>query len=287
MKILSKNAAAQFRQKTALVLAVVFLSEAVYPTASMALTSGPKAPEFSSFEPVTTTNMVNEFTGDFTYNIPVINIPGSSGGGYAMSLSYHSGETVESEASWVGYGMTLNAGAMERNKRGFADDTKSSHTYINDVPNNWTISTGASIGNIEIFSFALPISVNASIRYNNYRGFGYTAGAGISYRQGLVSLGYSVSDGSGSFSAQVNPATLLSSNKDKDKKQQIQDDYKDGCKDEAVESYKDYQKGKKTGERMGEKAKSSLGGMLGYGMHALSDQQHPGVITPYEDIVQY
>jgi len=96
----------------------------------MALTSGPSQPEFSSFEPVASTNMVDEFTGDFTYNIPVVEIPGPDGVGYALSLSYHSGTTPEEEGSWVGYGWTLNPGAINRNKRGYPDDWNGINTTI-------------------------------------------------------------------------------------------------------------------------------------------------------------
>jgi hypothetical protein len=66
--------------------------------------------------------MVNDFSGDFTYNIPVLSIPGPDGGGYSMSLAYHSGVSSEEEASWVGFGWTLNPGAINRNKRGYPDE---------------------------------------------------------------------------------------------------------------------------------------------------------------------
>ncbi|MDP1744608.1 MAG: hypothetical protein Q8L90_03465, partial [Bacteroidota bacterium] len=188
----------KFYSKVAFIMAIIMLVETIYPSAALALTSGPGSPEFSSFEPVATTSMVNEFNGGFTYNIPVLDIPGANGGGYACALSYHSGETVESEASWVGSGWSLNPGAINRNKRGIADDAKGSQvTYKNDVPANWTVSAGVQAGDIEAFSVSIPISISASLRYNNYKGFGYTAGAGYSFSKGLVSLGYSVSDGSG------------------------------------------------------------------------------------------
>ncbi|MCE3229439.1 MAG: hypothetical protein K0S32_3990, partial [Bacteroidetes bacterium] len=282
------------KRKGALFLAALLVLESVFPTVSMALTSGPAQPEFGSFEPVNTTSMVDEFSGDFTYNIPVINIPGANGGGYAMSLSYHSGENVESEASWVGYGWSLNPGAIMRGKRGFADDTKNNVTYYNDVPPNWTTSLGASVGNIEVFSFGVPLSVNASIRYNNYRGFGYTAGAGLSIRQGLVSLGYSVSDGEGSFSAQVNPAALLSNKKEEALKEEYKKKYKkaENGMDQAqvLTEYRikkdKLSKGKSTGSRMGSKASSSFLSGTGsaassYGFHSLGDKQMPTTITPY------
>src|SRR5690349_6160101 len=71
------------------------LGQMLAPLSALALTGGPTQPEFSSFEPVTTTNMVNEFTGGFTYNLPVLKVPGPEGAGYALSLSYHSGASAE------------------------------------------------------------------------------------------------------------------------------------------------------------------------------------------------
>lgn len=123
-------------------LIINLLAEIVSPTAAMALTSGPSQPEFSSFEPVATTDMVNDFSGDFTYNIPVLNIPGPDGGGYSMSLAYHSGVSSEEEASWTGFGWTLNPGAINRNKRGFADEFNAvAVTNYNKTKPSWTQSS--------------------------------------------------------------------------------------------------------------------------------------------------
>lgn len=174
-----------------------------------ALTDGPTQPEFSSFEPVTTTNMVNEFTGDFTYNLPILEIPGPHGSGYALSLSYHSGASPEDEASWVGYGWTLNPGAIVRNRRGFPDDYDGNDViYWNKVPKNWTVSVGHSVG-LEAFSIDSGLGVSTAIRYNNYKGFGLVRGVSA-HVKGIANLGYSVEDGEGSFSASINPAGFLS-----------------------------------------------------------------------------
>lgn len=114
-------------------------AEISMPTMALALTSGPSSPEFASFEPVATTDMVNDFSGDFTYNLPVVSIPGPDGGGYSMSLSYHSGSSPEEEASWVGFGWTLNPGAVNRSKRGVVDDFKAVDIeQFNKVKPNWT-----------------------------------------------------------------------------------------------------------------------------------------------------
>src|SRR5947209_7555069 len=126
-------------RKVALAMAVIQLAECAWPATVWALTSGPAQPEFASFEPVATTNMVNDFTGDFTYNLPVLEVPGANGGGYAMSLAYHSGSSPEEEASWVGYGWSLNPGVINRQKRGTPDDfSKKKVLYHNKMPKNWT-----------------------------------------------------------------------------------------------------------------------------------------------------
>ncbi len=93
----------------------------LYNGSSKAQTAGPTAPEYSSFEPVDVTDMVNLASGDFTYTIPLIEVPGPEGG-YPLALSYHAGIKPEQEASWVGLGWTLNAGAINRIVNNFPDD---------------------------------------------------------------------------------------------------------------------------------------------------------------------
>ena len=200
----------RFHKKLSVLMAVIFLYQLLFPSAVFALTGGPSQPEFSSFEPVATTNMVNDFSGDFTYNLPVLEVPGANGGGYPLSLSYHSGASPEEEASWVGYGWTLNPGAINRSKRGFPDDYKGEDVkYWNTVPSNKTVRV-SSPTSPEVFSIGSnTLAVSATLRYNNYKGFGLTAGAGLSLGHGVVSLGFSVTDGKGSFSARVNPAAIL------------------------------------------------------------------------------
>jgi len=208
--------------------------EIVQPAVAVALTNGPTQPEFASFEPVSTSNMVNPFTGQFTYNLPVLAIPGPNGSGYALSLSYHSGLSAEEDASWVGYGWTLNPGAVTRMKRGFPDDyDNASVRYWNKVPKNWTTTVGKKL-KLEVYSknpigdssamlpttppdtskqqkfIAQTYGASASVvaRYNNYKGFGYSLSAGID-ANGWGSLGFATNDGKTSYSASVNPAKLL------------------------------------------------------------------------------
>ncbi len=143
----------KLKKTICLFLALNLFFQVVSPTVGMALTAGAASPEFSSFEPVATTDMVSDFTGDFTYNIPVLNVPGPDGGGYSMSLAYHAGASSEEEASWVGYGWTLNPGAINRQKRGYPDEFKEvSVQKYNRAKPNWTQSAN--------FDIALEIASN-------------------------------------------------------------------------------------------------------------------------------
>lgn len=266
--------------------ALAIINEVLFPTVALALTSGPSSPEFSSFEPVATTSMVNEFSGDFTYNIPVLNIPGANGGEYALSLSYHSGENVESEASWVGYGWTLNPGSITRNKRGFADDIDGGNvTYFNKMPANWTGTIGFNAGNIEAFSFDAPIQLNGSIRYNNYRGFGYSVGAGISVARGMVSLGFSVSDGEMTFSPKLNVGKILKNcTTKKNSDDENTSNEKKTAKEIAVESRKKY-KDNKANKNDNDKNKLNFGAVKGkasnYSTSIYAGTNFPSVFKSY------
>ncbi|MFN3402659.1 MAG: hypothetical protein ACK40G_01100 [Cytophagaceae bacterium] len=207
-----------------LFLAINILTQICFPTAVFALTAGPSSPEFSSFEPVATTDMVNVFSGDFTYNLPVINIPGPDGGGYALSLSYHSGANVEEEASWVGYGWSLNPGAINRGVRGFPDDYNNTPVkQYNRSQVNWTATAHDKLG-LEFFSksdwelvkdtqhepqSSFPsIELTQTIRFNNYQGFNRTYSIGGGFK-GAASLNMQVASSGITFSASLNVAGIL------------------------------------------------------------------------------
>ena len=78
---------------------------------------GPGQPEMKSFQSVNANNMVDLFTGDFSYNIPLLDV-----GGYPVNLHYSSGITMDQEASWVGLGWNINPGSISRSMRGLPDD---------------------------------------------------------------------------------------------------------------------------------------------------------------------
>ena len=58
-------------------IVINILTQLGFPTLSFALTSGPAQPEFASFEPASTSDMVSLYSGDFNYNIPPFNRPGT------------------------------------------------------------------------------------------------------------------------------------------------------------------------------------------------------------------
>ncbi|MEM9337619.1 MAG: hypothetical protein AAGA66_02745 [Bacteroidota bacterium] len=83
--------------------------------------SGPTAPEYTSFEPISATDLVQLTTGDFTYQIPLMEIPGKTNS-FPISLHYHAGIQPEQESSWIGLGWNLNVGAINRFVNLFPDD---------------------------------------------------------------------------------------------------------------------------------------------------------------------
>lgn len=163
-----------------MLMAINMMFEFVWPTAAFALTTGPSQPEVQSFEPVETTDMVNLFTGDFTYNIPLLNVPGPNGG-YPINMAYHGGVSMDQEASWVGLGWNINAGAINRSVRGVPDDFNGDNVKVTQsIKDNWTLGLGVG-ANVEIFGGDPGVAVGLNFRYNNYKGFGYSLDAGLTF----------------------------------------------------------------------------------------------------------
>ena len=89
---------------------------------TIAQNSGPNTPDFSRFEPVDATDMVNLLTGDFVYTLPILSVPNRGYGAHPIALSYSAGIMPNQEASWVGLGWTLNPGSIKPNINGTPDD---------------------------------------------------------------------------------------------------------------------------------------------------------------------
>jgi hypothetical protein len=169
-------------------LAVSFIAELVSPSVAFALTSGPAQEEFASFEPASTSDMVDLYSGDFTYNIPLLSVPGPNGG-YPINLAYHSGVGMDQEASWVGLGWNINMGAINRQMRGLPDDFKGDNVR-QKLHMKESVHVGINFGNLsssssqtlaemqEVFGSPsvaeeAPSTASAQVYYNNFKGLGY------------------------------------------------------------------------------------------------------------------
>lgn len=149
-------------------------AEIVAPNVAFALTTGPSQPEVQSFEPVGTTDMVDMFTGDFTYNIPLLDVEG-----YPVNIAYHGGITMEQEASWVGLGWNINPGVINRTVRGIPDDFNGDVIKRQfHVKDEKTLRVGLA-GGKEIVGRGDPdakakvkayVNAGVNLTFNNYRG---------------------------------------------------------------------------------------------------------------------
>ncbi|MCR6641090.1 MAG: hypothetical protein NVV82_19380 [Sporocytophaga sp.] len=174
MKLLRKKI---FIKGVSVFLMISFLNTIIFPTISFALTSGPTAPEYTSFEPVDTTDMVDLATGDLTYNIPLLEVPGSEGG-YPLGLSYHALVTPDQESSWTGLGWNINPGAINRMANGHPDDLLNANQVITD---SWPG------GNTKMYSVGVGIYIfNVGLQFatDTYRGLGVGGYAGVGYPLG-------------------------------------------------------------------------------------------------------
>lgn len=187
---------ARFIRVTTCFVILGFLQQILAPMQAYALTSGPSQPEVQSFEPISTTQMVDPFTGDFTYNIPLFDV-----GGYPINISYHSGVSMEQEASCVGLGWNINPGVINRNLQGLPDDfmgdkIKYSENFKPQVGINLSAEfSKTKEQSVELFGYtvmeiddytlidhfygdqtSLEWTASFGLQYHNYRGVGYDVG---------------------------------------------------------------------------------------------------------------
>jgi len=168
----------KFTKFVASYLAIMVFLEMTQPLRMYALTGGPAQPEFNSFTPIGTSDMVDLSGGDFNYNIPIMDV-----GGYPLNLAYNSNVSMDQEASWVGLGWDLNVGQINRQMRGLPDDFNGDKmTYENNMKPNTTVG-GSMNGFISPFgTLENLISLGIGIKYNNYDGFGFSINGGLSYQ---------------------------------------------------------------------------------------------------------
>lgn len=154
--------------------------------ASQQFTTGPSQPEMKTFQSVNAKDMVDLFSGDFSYNIPLLDV-----GGYPVNLHYQSGITAEQDASWVGLGWNINPGVISRNMRGLPDDFSGGEDKVSKEisikPNRTFGLTGGF--NTELAGFPLNLSTTLGIFHNTYKGWGTEIGASASISAGVGGKG--------------------------------------------------------------------------------------------------
>ncbi len=169
---------------------------------SAAAAAGAGQAETSGFSIGSTDGMVDKFTGDFSYNIPLADVEG-----YPITIQYNSNISMNSDASWVGLGMNLNVGDVSRDMRGLPDEFNGEQT-INRTFNQLPESTiGAKLGGYVaggvvlggVFSPSLQVTMLVGEYSNSYIGFGTTfdlmLGAKASMASDVLDLGLSGSLG--------------------------------------------------------------------------------------------
>lgn len=213
--------AQRFKKPIAAFLLLVFFVNTFFPSTAYALTSGPEQPEMKGFQPVGINDMVDLFTGDFRYNIPLLDV------GYPLNLTYNSGMSMDDEASWVGYGWSLNPGTINRQLRGIPDDFNGKGSggdvIEKQIMTKPFISKGISNPTIllKIKGKKRPnkmpkVKVNVGLSHNNYTGvkaeLGFNATLGqVNFlgTSATVNMGISTDnkDG-GNLTANVNLPTI-------------------------------------------------------------------------------
>ncbi|PWV55749.1 DUF5977 domain-containing protein [Chitinophaga sp. S165] len=159
-----------------------------------AFIGGPTQPEMQAFASVNNANMVDLFTGNFSYSIPLLDV-----GGYPIAIGYNSGISMDQEASWVGLGWNINPGTITRNMRGLPDDfsgTEDTVQKVSSIKANRTFGGGVG-ADVELVGFPLPkkgsgdVSLKGSVGlfYNTYRGLGMEVAVNSSINAGSASMG--------------------------------------------------------------------------------------------------
>ena len=158
-------------QKLIAAFFLAVFATSLVPSNAWALTSGPEQPESKGFQPIGISNMVDLFSGDFHYSLPLLDV-----NGYAVNLTYNSGQSMDDEGSWVGYGWSLSPGAINRQLRGLPDDFNGTGPGGDEIEKQ-TATKPMIIKSISP-TFALkrksrkafPLKFNVTFSHSNYTG---------------------------------------------------------------------------------------------------------------------
>ncbi len=146
---------------------------------------GPTQPEVQGFTPIGVSEMVDPFTGDFSYNIPLMDVEG-----YPINIAYSSGVSMDQEASWVGLGWNLNMGSVVRSMRGLPDDfdgdqivkVESREAEKNiSVDLKWTPEIWGNEDLITGIGSSVGLTIAPSFNFSNYTGLDASLSFGPSF----------------------------------------------------------------------------------------------------------
>jgi hypothetical protein len=141
-----------------IIRSIILVILLVWGTQIQAL-SGPMQPEVTQFEPVDGTDMVNLSSGDFSYVLSLLEVPGPDGG-YPIAMNYHAGIGLNQDATWVGLGWSLSPGSINRIVNGYPDDYSNGgiKTRQHAIGSSWGVGIQIGVG---------PIGMNVNFNSNN------------------------------------------------------------------------------------------------------------------------
>ncbi|MCB0395303.1 MAG: hypothetical protein KDD36_01540 [Flavobacteriales bacterium] len=173
------------RRILAVAFALVMTEAAVAPTVSLALTNNMHQQEYANYESNSSSDMVNLITGNFTWSIPTVFVPGPEGG-FSMPLSYHGGIQTNQEASWVGLGWSLNPGAIVRNISQYPDDAVTERQLVTA----WDPGANGSVVSMPLFTFTNHSEEGTGVSI----GLGSLVRVGFGNDAGLTLVGVTLND---------------------------------------------------------------------------------------------
>lgn len=161
-------------------LLAIFTFSNIIPINLLAVSSGPSQPEVETFQPIGASGLVNKYTGDFSYNLPLLSVPGPNGS-YPLNLIYSAGAGMYQEASWVGLGWNLNPGVVKRHLNGVPDEFNGdlvTHYNYEKEQTRTTNTLSAEISGSAGSSAGLTGSIGGSYSWidDNYKGKGFSVG---------------------------------------------------------------------------------------------------------------
>jgi hypothetical protein len=174
------------QKKIAWLFLLIMSAEFTAPNMAYALTSGPSQPESQAFQPIGNSDMVDLFSGDFSYSIPLMDV-----GGYPVNLAYQSGSNMDDEASWAGQGWNINVGSINRQLRGLPDDFNGTDMQEREISMKDHITKGGRFSMaLDLLGIPKPkikfkkkkkkldvtLNVSIGVKFDNYRGIGMDIG---------------------------------------------------------------------------------------------------------------